>query len=125
MKKIIFLFLFIFLVGCSNANQVKCYKNYYEDDDTYEEVIKATIENDKVTKLDATITFSSKEKAKSYCDALEKYLNYSSINIEYKCKGKKIEISNYDKYTFSSDSVIGYTKQELIDFYTAYQYACK
>ena len=125
MKKYLLIFLLIILVGCSDNNQVKCYKNYYEEDSSYEEVIKATIDNDKVTKLDATLTFSSKEKTEIYCNALKQYTKYHNLDIKYNCSGKKIEIENYEKYDKEYNDIIGYSKQELIDFYTAFQYACK
>ena len=127
MKKYILILLIILLVGCSDKEDLKCERNFYNDGLNYKEKIVVKMNNDKVSSLKSYLTFESEENASSYCDSLKKYIAYNNINIEYECIGKEIEINNYEKYIAveNSDTIIGLTREEFIKLFTEFKYACQ
>ena len=127
MKKYILILLIILLVGCSDKEDLKCERNFYNDGLNYKEKIVVKMANDKVSSLKSYLTFESEENASSYCDSLKKYIAYNNINIEYECIGNEIEVNNYEKYIAvdNPNTIIGLSREEFIKLFTEFKYACQ
>ena len=121
MKKFAFLFVVgIFLVsGCgSNKNQVVCTGTQEEDGYKVDMKIEASIKDDKVSSVSATMAVDNEDMAKTLCGFLglaKSMAEEDSTKIDYECKGKEIKIKNFDAMESTEENqVIGMSKADFI-----------
>ena len=121
MKKFAFLFVVgLFLVaGCgSNGNKVVCTGTQAEDGLKVEMKIEASLKDDKVSSVSATMKLDNEETAQQFCSFMalaNSMAEDESDKIDYECKGKEIKIKNYDAMDSSEDDkVVGLSKADFI-----------
>lgn len=96
MKKLSFVFLIsmFLLVGCGEK-KVTCKLAADGEISHHDLEVVGTIKGDKVKKVEATMTFDTKERADEYC-ALYSFWDNSVGELKYECKDNKITFKNYD-----------------------------
>ncbi len=119
-----------YLTGCtSNENEIKCKINEEYEDKTMETEVKATMKDDKINKITATLTFDSDNTAVSYYNLFKSYeeLSNDEEKIEAKLDGKVVTIENFDNYLKKSQNadLIGKDKDEFIKMMESMQYKCE
>ena len=77
------------------------------------------MKNNKVSSVNAEMNFDSEDTAKQTCSTLELMNSFNtdeSKKLDFKCKGKKITIKDYDKFGSDKeeDKLVGLTKDEFI-----------
>ena len=108
----------LFLTGC--GSKVVCSSTIKDEDSTTKMKVTANMKSGKVSSVDAEMTFNSEDEANKTCSTLALISSFSSSEdgkkLEYKCKGKKITIKNYDSLSSSEDGkLVGLTKEEFIN----------
>lgn len=124
MKKVVVLGLasLFLLTGC--GNKVVCKGESKEDGQKVNMKVTATLKSKKVDKVKATMKFSDKKSAEEMCGLLELAKQFSSDSkIEFKCKGKTIEFSDYT--AMAGDNVKGMSKADFIKAMEAEDLTCK
>lgn len=120
MKKILCIISLLILggiTGCgNNQNDFICTNTIDEELMNIKSTITGKIKDKYVENVVMTLTFDNQETVNTYCETI-------SSNKNYKCEGKKITISNYEKeYLSKKDKV---TKNELISALERDGYTCK
>ena len=125
MKRYLLVFSILCLVGCGKKNDnVVCVQNYNVGYD-YTEEVTAVIKDDKVTELKAVQKFDDGLDTLVQCESIKSLKDYDIPDLDYSCGKKEISINNYELLTDIDEKIIGMSKQEVIDLFTKYQYACK
>ena len=106
----------LLLTGC--GNKVVCSSTVKDGDKTAKIKITANMKNNKVSSVNAEMNFDSEDTAKQTCSSLELINSFNtdeSKKLDFKCKGKKITIKDYDKLgSDDEDKLVGLTKDEFI-----------
>ena len=107
----------LFLTGC--GNKVVCSSTVKDGEESYKVKITANMKSNKVSSVDGEMTFESEASAEKMCSMLNLVNSFSSDEekkLDFKCKGKKITIKNYDKLESddAEDKLVGLTKDEFI-----------
>lgn len=124
MKKVVVLGLtsLFLLTGC--GSKVVCKGTTEDGGQKIKMKITATIKSDKVSKASATMTFSDKKTAEQTCGflALAAAMSEEAKDLDYKCKGKTLEVKNYE---LMEDGIKGATKDSFIKSMKEQGLTCK
>ena len=133
MKKFAFLFVVgLFLVaGCgSKKNQVVCTGTEEEAGQKVEMKIEASLKDEKISSVSATLKLDDENTAQTYCSFLglaNSMAESDSEKIDYECKGKEIKIKNYESFEASEDgsTIVGLSKADFVEAMEAEGLKCK
>lgn len=113
MKKVVVLGLtsLFLLTGC--GSKVVCKGETKQSGQKVSAKYTATLKSKKVDKVKVTMKFSDKKSAEDYCGLMElaKAFAGDSAKLDFKCKGKTIEFSDY---TQMSSEIKGMSKDDFI-----------
>ena len=127
MKKVLFgLGACLLLAGCGNGNKVVCTGTEEEDGVKVTMEVTATLKNEKVNGVSATMSFSDKKTAEQYCSIFELANSMSEDEqVDVKCDGKKIIFADYTQMSSGDDEIIGLSKEEFIKAMEDTELKCK
>lgn len=133
MKKFAILLLvgLFFVVGCGkNNNKVVCKATTTEEGKTIKAEVVATLKNEKVSDVSATMVFDDESTAQAFCGLYglaNQYAEKETDKIDINCKGKTVKIKNFAKILDSEEnSIIGLSKDEFIkQVETEDSFSCK
>lgn len=128
MKRVLGLSLISLLVLTGCEKSVVC-KGTLEEDSTKANIeVKGIIENDKISKASATMTFSDETSSQSMCGMLalvNSFATDESKKIGYECSGKTVKLDNYLQMVSEEESKDSYTREEFIKLMENEQLTCK
>lgn len=117
MKKVVVLGVAVLLLtGC--AKTVKCTTK--DKDSKMKYSVKGTFKKDNLQKYSYTITYETKDDAKTACDSAKKAAK-SNDNMKAKCSGKKVTVT----MTRPKDTKSEVTKDEFVKSYESEGMTCK
>ena len=85
----------VFVSGCSIGGEKITCTNTTEENGINEKVeVVASLNNDSISKVSATLSYDSKDDMNTMCNILN---NLPSNELRYSCSGNSIKIKNFDK----------------------------
>ena len=128
MKKyyLLIITLVIFITGCKSENsdsidKIVCKGVEQEGNIKTQIEVVAELENEKIAKVSAEMTFDDVESAKKYCAVFQMtnaLAEKAGKKIDFECDGKSIKFKNYSDFLNETDQdakIIGLTRKEFID----------
>ena len=127
MKKVLGLSLISLLVLTGCEKSVVCKGTVEEDNAKASIEVKGILENDKISKASATMSFSDETSAQSTCGMLALVNSFAedSEKITYECNGKTIKLDNYLQMASEDEKKDSYTKDEFIKLMEEQELTCK
>lgn len=127
MKKVLGLSLISLLVLTGCEKSVVCKGTVEEDGINANIEVKGILENDKISKASATMTFSDETASQSVCGMLALVNSFAtdSEKINYECNGKTVKLENYLQMASEEEKKDSYTKDEFIKLMEEEKLTCK
>lgn len=127
MKKVLGLSLISLLVLTGCEKSVVCTGTLEEDGINANIEVKGILENDKISKAPATMTFSDETASQSVCGMLALVNSFAteSEKVNYECNGKTVKLDNYLQMASEEEKKDSYTKDEFIKLMEEQKLTCK